>query len=174
MALKSKEWFYKQCLAQVDGIKPLAHLSWSVLKKGVGQEDYTRGHVNQAIGAVQGFLEDYPQHIRTIKRSDPTTPFDIQNHAEILHEWLRWFATKHDRYGRTDFGFNYDTLRGFLPRNLGGTRGGGGGGGDELSASSDLWRSLCEPSNRIESALFDGNDAENEAERHRASGDIPA
>src|SRR5947207_3182482 len=59
-------------------------------------------------------------------------PFDIHNHKEILHEWLRWFATKRGKYGRADFGFNYDTLKGILPRNPGGTRAGGGGGGDEF------------------------------------------
>src|SRR5437867_5255948 len=77
MALKSKEWFYKQCLLEVKGWSRLAHLSWDILEKGIGQRDQTRGHVTQAIGAAQKFLEDYPQYIEDIRNTDPTRPFNI-------------------------------------------------------------------------------------------------
>ena len=39
MALKSKEWFFKQCLREAKEYTRLAHLAWDLLEKGVGQED---------------------------------------------------------------------------------------------------------------------------------------
>ena len=35
MALKSKEWFYKQCIIEVDQNTPFEDLSWDILKKGI-------------------------------------------------------------------------------------------------------------------------------------------
>jgi hypothetical protein len=108
-------------------------MCWSVLMKGIGQEDQTRGHVTQAIGATQGFLKQFPDHIQTIKDSDPTKPFDIRNYDEILQDWLVWFASQHrTTYGAGAFGYNYVTLRGYLTPSLGGRRRGGGGGNDEF------------------------------------------
>lgn len=52
MALKGKEWFFKQCLKESQNFTPFAHLAWDLLNKGVGQQDSTRGHVAQPIGAV--------------------------------------------------------------------------------------------------------------------------
>lgn len=132
MALKSKEWFYKKCLEEVEKFSALTHLSWTILKKGVGQSDSTRGHANQAIGAVQGFLAEHPEHIATITAANPTVPFDLVNSRAILQDWRRWFRGQGGAYGRQAFGYNYDTLRGYLTPNLGGTRRGGGGGDDEF------------------------------------------
>jgi hypothetical protein len=133
MPLRSKEWFYKQCLAEVEEFSRLSHMCWSVLKKGIGQEDQTRGHVTQAIGALQGFLGQFPNHKETIRDSDPTKPFDIGNNDEILHDWQVWFASqRRTTYGPAGFAYNYDTVRGYLTPLLGGRRKGGGGGNDEF------------------------------------------
>jgi hypothetical protein len=133
MSLKSKEWFYKLCLTEVGDFSTLSHMCWSVLKKGIGQEDQTRGQVTQAIGATQGFLEQFPNHRSTIRNSDPTKPFDIGNHNAILQDWLVWFAAqRRATYGSRSFGYNYHTLRGYLTPSLGGRRRGGGGGNDEF------------------------------------------
>jgi hypothetical protein len=53
MRLRSKEWFFKQCLLECDRHGPLHDLSWDILLKGMAQSDSTRGHVTQAIGGVQ-------------------------------------------------------------------------------------------------------------------------
>ena len=132
MALKSKEWFYKQCLRQVKEHSRLEYLSWNLLEKGIGQSDKTRGHVTQAIGAVQAFLEGFPSHWTAIQQADPTRSFDIAAHPEVLHDWIEWFGTKNGRYGRPSFGYNYSTLKGYLTPKLGGRRRGGGGGEDEF------------------------------------------
>jgi hypothetical protein len=63
MALKSKEWFYKQCLNEIKNHTPNSHMAWVVVEKGVGQSDGTRRHVTQAVGVIQQFLEAHPQHI---------------------------------------------------------------------------------------------------------------
>ena len=39
MALKSKEWFYKKCLAEVKDYDRFSHLAWGILQKGIGQSD---------------------------------------------------------------------------------------------------------------------------------------
>jgi hypothetical protein len=41
-------------------------------------------------------------------------------------------ATRSGTYGRASFGYNYDTLRGYLTPGAGGSRTGGGGGDDEF------------------------------------------
>ena len=134
MALKSKEWFYKQCLQEVKNWSPLAHLAWDILEKGIGQRDQTRGHVTQAIGAAQKFLEDHPQYAQDIRDADRTRPFNILAHRQIANRWRAWLRLSRRRrtYGRRAFGYDYRTLRGYLPPNLGGSRGHGGGGADEL------------------------------------------
>lgn len=132
MALKSKEWFYKQCLREVKGFHRLSHLCWDILEKGVGQKDSTRGHVTQAIGASQGFLRAYPQHRGAIRRSDPTLPFNVGSHPRIRNDLRRWLAGKTGPYGRSSFRYSYDVLKGILTPTLGGTRHGGGGGDDEF------------------------------------------
>lgn len=132
MGLKSKEWFYKQCLQEVKEHTALTHLCWDILDKGIGQKDSTRGHVTQAIGAVQGFLEEFPHHLDLIKSSDPTKPFDFAANKRLLKDWIRWLSEHDGEYGKTAFGYNYSTLKNYLTPTLGGRRTGGGGGDDEL------------------------------------------
>jgi hypothetical protein len=74
MALKSKEWFYKKCLVETRGFTRLAHLAFDILDKGIGGRDRTRGHVTQAVGATQRFLERFARFRREIQLSDPTRP----------------------------------------------------------------------------------------------------
>ncbi len=132
MGLKSKEWFYKHCLKEAKSYTALAHLSWDLLEKGIGQKDATRGHVTQAIGATQQFLVDYPQHVDAIRAASPTEPFDLKASKKINSDWCAWLAGKSGTYGRPAFGYDYDTLKGYLTPALGGVRKGGGGGDDEL------------------------------------------
>ena len=133
MGLKSKEWFYKCCLLEVERFSPLTHLCWDILSKGIGQKDQTRGHVTQAIGAAQGFLAEHPQHRSAISQADRTRPFAIESNAAMLNDWRSWLASRNRRtYGQPAFGYNYSTLRGYLTVNLGGRVRRGGGGNDEF------------------------------------------
>ena|SRR5690348_6875258 len=139
MALKSKEWFFKHCLRHALDGGPLAPLSRDLLEKGIGQSNSTRGHVGQAIGAVQRFFERFPHHMATIRGTPASRPFNLPAHAAMRRDWATWLAAEHagraasrGAYGRGSFGYNIWTLRGILPPNLGGTRLGGGGGGDEF------------------------------------------
>ncbi len=133
MALKSKEWFFKHCYAERQAVTRLAHLSHDILEKGMGQKDATRGHVTQAVGAVQLFLAKFPKHREAIKAAEPTEPYDIKQNPQMLSDWLDWFSSQgQSTYGRADFGYNLDVLRGLLTPALGGTRKGGGGGNDEF------------------------------------------
>lgn len=132
MAIKSKEWFYKQCLTEVGSHGRFCHLAWSVLEKGIGQSDSTRGHVTQAIGGAQRFLERHPQHVEVIRATDPTLPFDFRQHPDVQSDMQRWLRRQTGQFGKSSFGFNFDTLRGILTRSLGGHRSGGGGADDEF------------------------------------------
>jgi hypothetical protein len=132
MALKSKEWFYKQCLHEVKDFSPFAHLCWDILEKGMGQKDSTRGHVTQAIGATQRFLEKYENWQETIRRADPTEPFNIASNPKMLSDWKSWLSSKNGTNGRKAFGFKYGTLKRILTPALGGKCRGGGGGNDEF------------------------------------------
>lgn len=132
MGLKSKEWFYKQCLREAKGYTPFAHLAWDLLEKGIGQKDATRGHVTQAIGAAQQFLADYPQYIDVVRSAPASEPFDPKSSKQMLADWRKWLSGKSGAYGRPAFGYDFDTLKGYLTPALGGSRTGGGGGDDEL------------------------------------------
>lgn len=132
MALKSKEWFYKQCLKEVKRYGRLCHLCWDILEKGIGQTDSTRGHCTQAIGACQEFLIAHPTHRAAIKATDPTLPFNVASATSVRNDLRAWLAQKQGQYGRGTFGYNYTTLKGILTPSLGGTRRGGGGGDDEF------------------------------------------
>jgi hypothetical protein len=46
--------------------------------------------------------------------------------------WNGWFQPKGGAFGQPRFGYNYDTLRGYLTPLYGGTRSGGGGGNNEF------------------------------------------
>jgi hypothetical protein len=118
MGLKSKEWFYKHCLLEVDQQTPFEDLCWDILLKGIAQVHSTRGHATHAIGASQRFFESFPHHRVTIGLA-PIAPFEISNHPPILADWLGWLAPRSGIFSRR-FGYDYDTLRTYLTPPLGG------------------------------------------------------
>jgi hypothetical protein len=133
MALKSKEWFYKQCLRHMEERTRLGFLCWDIVSKGIGQKDSTRGHVTQAIGATQKFLMTHPEFRAVIRAADPTTPFDIRAHDDVLQAWTDWLQTQPSTsYGPKAFGYSMRTFKGLLTRTLGGRLTHGGGGTDEF------------------------------------------
>lgn len=132
MALKSKEWFYKQCLGEVERHGRFAHLCWDILKKGIGQSDSTRGHVTQAIGVCQTFLAAHAALVPIIRAADPTRPFNVSSDQRVRAPLRTWLPRQSREFGRASFGYNYDTLRNIVTPSLGGRRRGGGGGDDEF------------------------------------------
>lgn len=132
MALKSKEWFFKKCLAEIKDYGRFSHLAWSLLQKGIGQSDGTRGHVAQAVGVSQEFLAAFPAHIATIRASDPTLPFDVAANRRLQTDLTNWLAGQHGTFGRAAYGYSYDTFKRNTTATLGGTRRGGGGADDEF------------------------------------------
>ena len=132
MALKSKEWFYKQCLREIQQHGRFCHLCWDILEKGIGQTDGTRGHVTQAVGVSQKFLATHSNFVATIKAADPTQPFDVSHHPQIRDVLRTWLETRDGAFGRRSYGYSYDTFKNIVTASLGGTRRGGGGGDDEF------------------------------------------
>ena len=132
MALKSKEWSYKQCLNEIKNHTPNSHMAWVVVEKGVGQSDGTRGHVTQAVGVAQQFLEAHPQHIDRIKSADPTKPYDVAHDAILRNDLTTWIANQNGSFGRSAYGYSYDSFKKNTTATLGGTRTGGGGADDEF------------------------------------------
>lgn len=132
MALKSKEWFYKQCLREVKRHSRFCHLCWDILEKGIGQTDSTRGHVTQAIGVSQVFLSAHPHLVPMIQDGDPTLPFNVAGNAQIRNSIKAWLVACQGPFGRKAFGYSYDKFKNVVTPALGGNRQGGGGGDDEF------------------------------------------
>jgi hypothetical protein len=121
-----------KCLDEERKASKLSHLSARCLDLGLKKTDSTRGHVFQACGAVQKFLEAYPQHKSSISASSPVDPYKPT--GKVLADW-KTFLSSHSgtgTYGQGQWGYNYDTLRGYLTRKYGGRRTGGGGGDNEF------------------------------------------
>ncbi|MBZ5506227.1 MAG: hypothetical protein LAO78_12275 [Acidobacteriia bacterium] len=131
MALKSKEWFYKQCLQRVKTHDRMAHLCWNILEKGIGQSDSTRGHVTQAVGVAQQFLTDNPGLVQVIRAADPTSAFDVAGNQQVSNAFKQWIAPKNGELSER-FGYSYDTFKNIVTPSLGGKPKGGGGGDDEF------------------------------------------
>lgn len=132
MALKSKEWFYKQCLSEIKTHTPNSHMAWAVVEKGIGQSDGTRGHVTQAVGVAQQFLQTHPEHIATIRSTDPTKPYDVTSDPALQNDLRTWIAEQSGPLGRAAYGYDYDKFKRNTTATLGGTRTGGGGADDEF------------------------------------------
>lgn len=132
MALKSKEWFYKQCLREVKEHTRFCHLCWDILEKGIGQSNSTRGHVTQAIGVSQKFLTARPNVVAAIRAADPTQPFNVAANAQVRNALTTWLAGRNGAFGKDSFGYNYTTFKNIVTPSLGGTPKGGGGGNDEF------------------------------------------
>jgi len=138
--LRSKEWFFKQCFLEYEGGGPLSDLAWDALKKGIAQEDATRGHVWQPVGAVQLFFAAFPEYRRVVAATG-AEPYDIISDDEMREAWTDWLAAEVARhrgkqgiFGRASFGYNINRMRTYLPPTLGGQtrRKPGGVGLDEF------------------------------------------
>lgn len=134
MGLRGKEWFFKMCMKQTKEQSPIASLCQDLLDKGVGQKDRARGHVIQAIGATQKFFDSEVGRpfVELIRELDETSPCDVDAVEGLIDAWLIWFADQSGPYGREAFGYNFDTLKTYLPERLGGRVRTGGGGFDEF------------------------------------------
>ena len=130
MALKGPLWLLGRALEEERNRSILCHLSARALDLGLRKTDSTRGHVFQAAGAVQNFLEAHPEHVATIDAASPVEPYKLA--GDVLDDWKAFLAGCAGTYGRGQFGYNYDTLKGYLTRKYGGTRRGGGGGNNEF------------------------------------------
>lgn len=129
MALKGHDWFLGRCLDEERAGTPEAGLAGRLLDLGLRRAESTRGHVYQACGALQLFLSDSPALAATIE-SAPPEPYALDAHEAAI--WALWFAPRNGAFGRAQFGYNYDTLRGYLTPRYAGTRTGGGGGNNEF------------------------------------------
>jgi hypothetical protein len=143
VALKSKEWFYKQCLQQVKEHDRFSHLCWNILEKGIGQSDSTRGHVTQAVGVAQQFLAANPALVAVIVDADPTRPFDVPGNLQVSKALKKWVSKRKGAFGKRSFGYNYDTFKNIVTPALGGKRKGGGGGDDEFKKVLRLMAEFC-------------------------------
>ena len=136
MALKSPLWLLGRALTEERRRTPLGHLASRALDLGLRKKDSTRGHMFQAIGGVQKFLEAHPEHIPVIYEASPLEPYKPE--ARVLADWTEFIQQHGGPYGRAAFGYNYDTLKGYLTRKYGGNRTGGGGGDNEFEISLRL------------------------------------
>lgn len=130
MALKGPLWLLARALVEERNRTTLGYLSARSLDLGLRKTDSTRGHLFQATGAAQKFLEAYPRHVATILATSPLQPYKPT--GQVLADWMSFIAAHHGTYGRGKFGYNYDTLKRYLTTKYGGTRTGGGGGDNEF------------------------------------------
>jgi hypothetical protein len=130
MALKGPLWLMARCLEEERARGRLGHLASRALDLGLRKAESTRGHVFQATGAVQEFLIEHPEHKATIRRSPALDPHKPR--GKVLRDWAAFIRGHPGAYGRGSFGYDYDTLRGYLTKKYGGRRTGGGGGDNEF------------------------------------------
>ena len=130
MALNGPLWLLGKALVEERTRTPLGHLSAKALDLGLRKTDSTRGHMFQAIGAVQMFLESHPEYLATICAASPLEPYKPS--GQILRDWKAFLRPHGGTYGNRKFSYNYDTLKGYLTPKYGGIRDGGGGGDNEF------------------------------------------
>jgi hypothetical protein len=141
MALKYPLWFLGKCLDEERGRSPLAHLAGRALDLGLRRTDATRGHVFQAVGALQKFFEANPAMKNRARVASPVAPYKPR--ARELQAWVAFLHANSGGFGSSRLGFryDYDTLKGYLTRKYGGQRRGGGGGDNEFEI---VWRLLAD------------------------------
>ena len=130
MALKGPLWLLGRALVEERNRSTLSYLSGRALDLGLRRAESTRGHLFQAAGAVQRFLEAHQEHVTTIVAASPLEPYKPT--GQMLDDWIAFLAEREGSYGHRRFAYNYDTLRGYLTPKYGGTRTGGGGGDNEF------------------------------------------
>lgn len=130
MALKGPLWLLGRALVEERNRTPLGHLAARALDLGLRKTDSTRGHLSQATGAIQIFLQAHSAHAATIRAASPLEPYKPT--GQMQNDWKTFFAGHDGAYGQKTFGYNYDTLKGYLTPKYGGVRTGGGGGDNEF------------------------------------------
>lgn len=130
MALRGPQWLLARSLTEERTRGRFSHLAGRALDLGLMKTDKTRGHVNQATGAAQQFLAEYPEHRPTIRAQSPVDPYKPT--GAVLDDWLRFIGEHAGTYGQPRFGYNYDTLKTYLTKKYGGRARGGGGGDNEF------------------------------------------
>ena len=116
MALKSRNWFLKQCLAQERNRTKFAYLSATALDLGFGR-DNTQSHILHACGATQKFLTEYPNHKEGITAASPIEPYKPR--GSMRRDWVSFLANNLN-FNSSRFGYNLNTLRSCLTRKHGG------------------------------------------------------
>lgn len=130
MGLKNQNWFLGKCLTEERERTEFAYLSAKALTLGLIRRENTQGHISQACGATQMFLDRFPNHKRSINRESPIRPYKLNN--SMRRDWITFLSPKSGSYGRRDFGYSWDTLKFCLTRKYGGRVSGGGGGDNEF------------------------------------------
>ena len=130
MALKGHLWFLGRCLDEERARTPESLIASRLLDLGLKRAESTRGHVFQAVGALQGFYSDRPSISTAARVALPYEPYAFDQAERQV--WCQWFGAKAGPYGQRRFGYNYDTLRGYLTPLYCGSRMGGGGGNNEF------------------------------------------
>jgi hypothetical protein len=130
MALKGHLWFLGRCLDEERARTPESLIASRLLDLGLKRAESTRSHVFQAVGALQNFYSDHPAIAADARIAPPYEPYALDP-AEC-QVWCQWFGAKTGPYGQARFGYNYDTLRGYLTPHYCGDRTGGGGGNNEF------------------------------------------
>lgn len=134
--MRSKEWFYGQCVALVRETEDLDGIAWRALELGVEGIDSTRGHMNHSIGVAQAFLGDRP----AIKDQINELNLEAVNLGDAANDDLRdefvdWIASRAGAFGQVgkhNFGYDFDTFKSVATPRLGGNRADGGGADNEF------------------------------------------
>jgi hypothetical protein len=83
------------------------------------------GHLKQGFYGAQRFLQENRQFIEPLSRSSLQTQFEFNQ--PLLDSW-RLFLAQFGSEENSSFGYDFNTLQGYLTRQYGGHRVGGGGG----------------------------------------------
>ncbi len=114
MALKGRNWLFGKCLNEERNRTRLSFLSAKVLDLGLCGRDRTQGHVLQACGATQVFLNNFSHHKRTIRGASPTKPYELKN--SMRGDWVQFLSGQTGDNGRKVFNYKWDTLKFCLTR----------------------------------------------------------
>lgn len=136
MAMKGPLSLMARCLEEERRRGKLTFLAAKALDLGLRRTDSTRGHVFQAVGAVQNFFQKHPRHRGTVTAASPVHPYKPR--GNLLTDWKAFLRAHTGKYARKSFGYDYDTLKGYLTSKYGGRRRGGGGGDNEFEITLRL------------------------------------
>ncbi len=130
MALRGRNWFLGKCLAEERRRTKFSFLCGKALDLGLIGTENTQGHISQACGAAQVFLNRFPNHKRSIIGESPFEPYKAR--GALLRDLRGFLSTKTGTNGRPDFNYSWDTLKSCLTRKYGRGCSGGGGGDNEF------------------------------------------